>query len=444
MRFAGVHTNREERRVRSDLVPFRMGFEAALHFVEREDADMMASYSDSVPVSRKKVLLRLLARCEAKRRGLVVSSEEVQAVVDDFRLRYGLITKEEMTEWLRSTGLTPEVFARAMVDFAVVNEIEQIYDRDIAQEIHDHMRISSARERSANGTLATKSAGVPASWLQVNVAMERHEGDALRSARVLFERLSPAIADWRRQVILDRFFFVRKPPDLRLRFLGQNLETHLLAELETILSGLKRDGFVKRFFPSVYEPEVFQFGGAEAMDRVHEHFDADSMAWIALDQLAASGPRTIPTKVVVLAVMNDLFLRTLSCPSEVWDVWCNIASLLQAAQGMHPPTTGIVLIDSLLPHASKEEAHILQDYMRSNQQLSTGLWQIWNNGKLQCGLRAIFPFIAMFHFNRHGLDASARAALAYAMRCAWNPKRRLRGVGVDPPSRVSGDCSGVD
>lgn len=371
--------------------------------------------------------MRILARHEAHRLGLVVSSRDVQILVDEFRLLNNLTIPEDMKEWISSTGLTKEGFMRMMYDLTILRKLEESYNLDIEREIQDHARFSASHEKFREECLSINSIIRRIHWLQVNVALERHEGGALPSARALFEQLYPAIGDWRREKILKSFFFMRKPPDVRLRFFVPDSEAKLLTELETILSRLKQDGFVRYFFPSVYEPEIFQFGGNDAMNLVHAYFDADSMAWISLDRIAISGKRMISTETLVLAVMNDLFFRTLECPYEVWDVWCNLESLIPASQEMSQAKE-IFFVDSLSPHASKEEAYILQDYVDANHKLSMGLQQVWSNGKLQYGLRAILPFIAKFHFNRHGLDAERQAVLIGAMKQAWNPKKNLIGI----------------
>lgn len=382
-------------------------------------------------VIRKQLILRLCSRRVAQMLGLDVSTQGVQEVIDDFRAQRGLTTEEQFSNWLQAEGVTHQEFVRAMVDCALVNRIEQAWEHEIARELPSHLRMSSAGEnKDTSDAPAGPHHSFSPNWLQINLAIQRQQGDALPSARAFFQRLSPALKNWRQHGVVNRFFFVRKPPDLRLRFLVGTTETHMLPELEMILSSLVRDGFVQRFFRSVYEPEFRQFGGIEAMEWVHRYFDADSMGWIALDRLASRGERTSSTEMFVLATMNDLFLRTLSCPEEVWDAWCNLASVMPSDHSDDAPMADIVLLESLLPSASPAEVQILQEFVSSNQQLANGLWQVWNGGRLQCGLRSILPFVAMFHFNRHGLNAATQAALAHAMSRAWNPKRTLRGASA--------------
>ena len=270
-------------------------------------------------------------------------------------------------------------------------------------------------------------------WLQLNVALARHEGQALPSARALFGHLAPLVARYRRQRRLRWFLFIRKPPDVRLRFRGPDLEADLAPELRRVLAGLRRRGHLTRFFSSVYEPEARQFGGPEAMTHVHAYFDADTAAWIALDRLAERGARAISTETLNVAVLNDLFWRTLGDSSEVWDVWGNLFQLLGAPAGPPGATVAdLVAPGGLLVMASRGEIGVIRRYERANRALAAGLLRVWNRGRLGHGLRAILPFVALFHFNRHGVDGGRQAPLVRSMMAAWSPKQRLVGVEVAP------------
>ena len=71
---------------------------------------------------------------------------------------------------------------------------------------------------------------------------------------------------------------------------------------------------------------------------------------------------------------------------------------------------------------------MIHHYKRANEALGTGLIGTWERGRLECGLRAVLPFVVMFHFHRYGLNGQRQAALAESMRRAWNPRQGLRGA----------------
>jgi len=271
-------------------------------------------------------------------------------------------------------------------------------------------------------------------WLQWNVALARPGGQALPSARALFRDLAPLVARHRRERRLRWFLFIRKPPDVRLRFLGPDPEADLAPELRRVLSGLRRAGHVTRFFPSIYEPETRQFGGPEAMAHVHAYFDTDTAAWIALDRLAERGLRTVMPATWHVAVLNDLFYRTLEDRSEVWDVWANLFTVLGAPEAPAAGATELVFPGGLRATAGAGDGRVLRRYEVANRRLAGGLRRVWSRGRLGCGLRALLPFVALVHFNRHGVVGERQAPLVRGMMAAWSPKRRLVGVEVTPGS----------
>lgn len=406
--------------------------------------DRLFSESDTLKVIRKKVLLRILARHEANRIHLPISAEDVQSMIDEFRIQYNLIDAGQMEKWLTSIGLTNEAFINMMYDLTIIKRLEEEYAMDVTKELPNHILLSSIQEKLVSEIFHQNRGKSNSYWAQMNVALERKTGDALPSARALFSRLSPTIARWRKENTLEHFFFIRKPPDVRLRFLVYNPQINLIPDLEKMLAELKQEGLIKYYFPSIYEPEIFQFGGEEAIDLIHAYFDIDSEAWIKLDQLASSKSRTLTSDKLVMAVMNDLFIRTLQCPSEVWDVWCNLERIISSEEEIVFSATEPYLLDSLLSHVSAEEKKILEEYLHANQELSAGLLRVWSSGKLLYGLRSILPFIAMFHFNRHGLDGEKQAVIASSMKEAWNPKRNLRGAQVDSILNTKTASSGSD
>jgi thiopeptide-type bacteriocin biosynthesis protein len=269
-------------------------------------------------------------------------------------------------------------------------------------------------------------------WLQVNMSLARRSHSALPSARALLQNLEAALPSWRQQRIVSQFFFQRKPPDLRLRFRGHR--ESLLARLRPLLSQMKAEGHIGRSFYSVYEPEQRQFGGRECMRLVHAYWDADSMAWIALDRFIEAKTFGIPYPALMAAILNDLFWRTLHDGGEVWDTWCNVVALLQGETEGHAPSFDPPLFESLAGRASEAEVEILRRYREANETLAAGLLRAWDRGKVSSGMRSILPYVALFTLNRHGFDQPKATEVARAMATAWDPKTRLRGALPEAPT----------
>jgi thiopeptide-type bacteriocin biosynthesis protein len=276
-------------------------------------------------------------------------------------------------------------------------------------------------------------------WLQVNVALRRIDGSALASARVVLRQIAARLPEWRHERAVGCFFFMRKPPDLRVRFAGPDPVSRLRPELLGLLRTLRRTGAIEHFYCARYEPETRLFGGTAAIQLIHRHFDSDSCAWIAFDRLSEAGGVTpFAADTLSMAVLNDLFLRVLADRFEVWDTWCNLVTLTGAAATDVDATLRlpIITLQSSMPSAATEQAGILRKYQRANEALSAGLRRLERAERLQTGLRSILPFVAMFHLHRHGYDQSRQAALARAMATAWNPRHGLRGAAVNPTLRT--------
>lgn len=277
-------------------------------------------------------------------------------------------------------------------------------------------------------------AGRAHEWLQLNVALARRDGSALPSARFILREIEDVFGRERRGSA--SFFFQRKPPDLRLRFLGDR--EHLMRRLRPLLVRARSEGHIARTFRSVYEPEYRQFGGRWCMKAVHAFWSADSFLWIAMDRLAESNSFAISHATLMTSVLDDLFWRTLADDGEVWDTWCNLAMLVrsEAANGevaAIPPSLGRIRTT-----ASAMEADLVGRHQQANSTLADGFSRAWQAGRMECGARSILPYVALFTLNRHGFDQARIAAMVNVMATVRNPKQHLRGAQPDRSRTASG------
>lgn len=274
--------------------------------------------------------------------------------------------------------------------------------------------------------------------------MRRREESPERSATRLFSGLQLALKAWRARGAVTHCYFVRKPPDVRLRFEYSSPEA--ACELVSWLDARRRDGTISSFTRAGYEPEVALLGGPELLPHVHRYFDADTRAFMEFAKhhgtpilsaprersgSAAAEPRPgearLSAAVLSLAVLNDLFRRAVDGPEEVWDCWWNLASLHGHAAPGDESTLPTIAIDALLGRVPSPDERLLKAYRRANVAFARALRELGARGQLVFGRRSVLPFLALFHWNRYGLSLEARAPLLSAMKRAWDPGRRFHG-----------------
>ncbi|MEA2808821.1 MAG: hypothetical protein QOJ17_2962 [Rhodospirillaceae bacterium] len=270
-------------------------------------------------------------------------------------------------------------------------------------------------------------AGRAHEWLQLNVALARRDGSALPSARFILRELESIFAREGRGSA--SFFFQRKPPDLRLRFFDGR--ERLVRRLRPLIARAKSQGYIVRSFRSVYEPEYRQFGGRACMKAVHVFWSIDSLVWIAMDRLVERNAFAIPHATLIASVLDDLFWRVLADDGEVWDTWCNLAVLLQSDAASGDLAAILPSLETIRRTASAKEADLVVRYQQANVALADGLSRTWQSGRMECGVRSILPYVALFTLNRHGFDRAKMAAIARAMAAVRDPKQHLRGEQPD-------------
>jgi thiopeptide-type bacteriocin biosynthesis protein len=158
----------------------------------------------------------------------------------------------------------------------------------------------------------------PDSWLHYGVVpvIGQHGAlyGALRSAAV--ELLGGGHA--------HEFFFLHKPPGLRVRFqpAGDSL-AQLEGDLERRLHDWRRDGLVDSWRGGAYEPEEYLFGGPVSMRSVHRVFTADSLAWLDFHSAGHEGGnrRPGPAWAVSLLMVRALLDALAIIGWEDLDVW---------------------------------------------------------------------------------------------------------------------------
>ncbi|MBB5890535.1 thiopeptide-type bacteriocin biosynthesis protein [Kutzneria kofuensis] len=123
----------------------------------------------------------------------------------------------------------------------------------------------------AGGLAALRDTTAPA-WTQLGLA---------RPKPGVYAELSAAVREMLAGDRITDFFFMHKPPGLRVRFAaGPGRESWVRAEANRLARRWHERGLIDGIVPGVYEPEAFLFGGPAAMPHVHRLFTADSVAWL--------------------------------------------------------------------------------------------------------------------------------------------------------------------
>jgi hypothetical protein len=109
--------------------------------------DRVVAGGESVAVARKKALLRILARREADRANIRPTEADIQEMSEQFRQGFALTDADTLAKWLAANGLSPEDYATAMRDFAVVRLVEAYFAGEIDDLVQKQVAISTARHR---------------------------------------------------------------------------------------------------------------------------------------------------------------------------------------------------------------------------------------------------------------------------------------------------------
>ncbi|MCF6522984.1 thiopeptide-type bacteriocin biosynthesis protein [Streptomyces sp. JJ36] len=276
-------------------------------------------------------------------------------------------------------------------------------------------------------------------WTQLSLAPGRHPlPDLYRrlaaAARALTGPEGPA----------GDFFFLHKPPGLRIRFRAAGPE-----HAEDLRAALRhhftpRDGDGEPPVEGVYEPEVYLFGGPRAMPWVHALFTADSLAW--LDHHAGTGGHGAPPPPdwrVSLTLLRAMLDGLGVVGWEHRGVWTAVRE-----------ETGRRLPDGLTGPARQHAAAGVRGYWRCSRDEQLGAlpagWrdavrghaeavqqaaERWRAGYFESGDACTGPrraaaFAVIFHWNRGRFSVARQALLTEALAEADTPFP----AGADTPA----------
>jgi protein-L-isoaspartate(D-aspartate) O-methyltransferase len=240
-------------------------------------------------------------------------------------------------------------------------------------------------------------------WHQYSIVFASHEKAEQIAARHLLPALSAAQADGS----LDLWWYIRKQPAWRFRY---------LAEPDSVL-GPVLDQFMKQknitsWTAGIYEPETTAFGGDEAMRAAHLLFHHDSRHILA--RTAATGVVLGRRETMILLCSAMLRAADLDWYEQA-DVWDKVA-VLRAGAGTLPADRAAQLVPAM-HRLLNAGSHIPgtgpgNEWVRAFEQAGQTLAALAVTGTLRRGLRAVLPHHVIFHANRAGISVRDQAILA--------------------------------
>jgi thiopeptide-type bacteriocin biosynthesis protein len=252
--------------------------------------------------------------------------------------------------------------------------------------------------------MGTAHPGEDTIWIQVNAALFPATAE---QPFVPWSALATTVERWRADGYFARFYFVRKPPGLRLRFGGPDLGERLEPALTTWLSAAERRNDIRGFRFTGYEPERRRFGGKTGMGIAHDLFDADAALALRFEAGTASGDQDPPVsrRLLSLAICQDLFTRSLDDGAEVWDVWKGLEEAVGGAAGVpfRPDPAVVGEVRAFLAAPGPAASAVLDPARVANARVSAALRAAVSAGRLSRGPRRWLTAAAVFHWNRWGL-----------------------------------------
>jgi thiopeptide-type bacteriocin biosynthesis protein len=265
-------------------------------------------------------------------------------------------------------------------------------------------------------------------WLQIGIRPRGQDlglrGELCRQVACLARRLL-------NDSFIDNFFFMNKPPGIRLRFqagAGQCSE-----DLADVLHGevtrWREEGLIDYVEPGVYEPESQLFGGPRSMSFVHALFTVDSLIWLDYHaSRAVEGEAISPAWLASLAVLRTVFAGLDITGWEDISVWGHIREMAGRRLGadkvslpMYGEVAGQILDVWSRRDGIMDELHPAVKAIVAGHEnaLITGAAQ-WRSGYFcqrgaSLGPRAAAALYVIFHWNRAALSRTEQALLAESL-----------------------------
>jgi thiopeptide-type bacteriocin biosynthesis protein len=272
-------------------------------------------------------------------------------------------------------------------------------------------------------------------WRQVNIAFP----DWNQAESAVLAHLAPHLAAAEAEGMIDAWFFIRKHPCWRVRYLpaAAGTETRIEGHLDDLTASRQIDSWTT----VIYEPETHAFGGVEAMAAAHRLFHQDSRCLLAYLQ-GNGGAGTGHRREISIMLCAILMRAAGQDWYEQGDVWARVATHREPPAGhgtntlatLHASVRRLMSVDAASQMCDNASlAHIAQwadAYATAGRELAN----LAAAGALHRGLRDILAHHVIFAWNRLGLPYVVQAVLAASATTVV--------FGPDPttPAAVAGEA----
>ncbi|MFE0156842.1 thiopeptide-type bacteriocin biosynthesis protein [Nonomuraea sp. NPDC059007] len=261
----------------------------------------------------------------------------------------------------------------------------------------------------------------PSPWQQTSITFT----DPHNAEQITLDHLAPALLHLDQAGLLTSWSFIRKRA-WRIRYVSTDDSTsQVRTRLRDTVCHLRETGHVVRSAQTIYEPEIWAFGGEPGMDTAHALFHADSRN--TLTHLANLDETPIHRRELSVLLCTALMEAAGLDWFERGDIWAKVTELRPAKQDIADQDHWATFQSDVnrLLHADtrhggdlrSNQAAFASDWLTAFETAGRSLRILADNGLLKRGLRAVIAHHTIFHWNRMGLPYDVQANLAQAARC---------------------------
>ncbi|WP_189041435.1 thiopeptide-type bacteriocin biosynthesis protein [Micromonospora sonchi] len=257
---------------------------------------------------------------------------------------------------------------------------------------------------------------MPSPWLQITVELP----DPDQAEHTATTHLAPMLIQAEADRHITGWFFIRKTPQWRLRYLPSNATTaareHLFGRLDILI----RERHITRAVEVVYEPEICAFGGDHAMAVAHRLWHADSRHVLGYLATTATELTTRRRREIAILLASTLLRGARLDWYEQGDVWSKVAHHRPPPDTPSPDKTLALqaALRRLMSTDARSLTHPARPHLRAADWAAAfttagrDLAHLADTGGLRRGLRDVLAHHVIFAMNRIGLPATTQAVLA--------------------------------